>query len=111
MALDHANKANTESAKAIKRAAANLLEIETAVNEEAKARADIQDKTGIVERKGRSVGVAPSEQGSGGLVALMYDDQAFISTFRKCPHGRSGGGQDVGGHLRKGQETCRERGG
>ena len=52
MALDHANKANAETAKAIKRAAANLLEVDTAVNEEAKARADIEDQTGIAERKG-----------------------------------------------------------
>ena len=53
MALDHANKANAETAKAIKRAAANLLEVDTAVNEEAKARADIEDQTGIAERKGQ----------------------------------------------------------
>ena len=53
IALDHANKANAETAKAIKRAAANLLEVDTAVNEEAKARADIEDQTGIAERKGQ----------------------------------------------------------
>ena len=50
--LDRANKANAETAKAIKRAAANLLEVDTAVSEEAKARADIQDQCGIAERKG-----------------------------------------------------------
>ena len=50
--LDRANKANAETAKAIKRAAANLLEVDTAVCEEAKARADIQDQAGIAERKG-----------------------------------------------------------
>ena len=52
--LDRANKANAETAKAIKRAAANLLEVDTAVCEEAKARADIQDQAGIAERKGIS---------------------------------------------------------
>ena len=52
IALDAANKANAETAKTIKRVAANLLEVETAVNEEAKARADIQDQIATAERKG-----------------------------------------------------------
>jgi hypothetical protein len=50
--LDRANKANAETTKAIKRAAANLLDVDTAVCEEAKARADIHDQAGIAERKG-----------------------------------------------------------
>ena len=50
--LDRANKANAETTKAIKRAAANLLEVDTACCEEAKARADIQDQSGMAERKG-----------------------------------------------------------
>ena len=52
IALDHANKANAETAKTIKRAATNLLEVETSINEESKARADIQDQAATAERKG-----------------------------------------------------------
>ena len=59
--LDRANKANAETAKAIKRAAANLLEVDTAVCEEAKARADIQDQAGIAERKGISFNISHEE--------------------------------------------------
>ena len=59
--LDRANKANAETAKAIKRAAANLLEVDTAVCEEAKARADIQDQAGIAERKGISINISHEE--------------------------------------------------
>ena len=51
--MDRANKANAETAKAIKRAASNLLEVDTAVCEEAKARADIHDQAGMQERKGK----------------------------------------------------------
>ena len=36
--------------------AANLLEVETAVNEETKARADIQDQIATAERKGNLAG-------------------------------------------------------
>lgn len=54
MALDHANKANAEQAKHIKRLAASLLEVDTAVEEEARARAELEDQAGIVDRKGES---------------------------------------------------------
>ena len=53
MALDHANKANAEAVKAIKRQAASLLEIDTAVEEECRARAEIEDQVCIAERKGQ----------------------------------------------------------
>ena len=52
MALDHANKANAEAVKQIKRHAATLLDIDTAVEEESRARAEIEDQCGIAERKG-----------------------------------------------------------
>ena len=52
MALDHANKANAEGVKQIKRHAAHLLEVETQCHEESRARADIQDQIGSSERKG-----------------------------------------------------------
>ena len=53
MALDHANKANAEAMKQIKRHANTLLEVDTAVEEEARARADIEDQCGTAERKGK----------------------------------------------------------
>merc|ERR1711884_40257 len=52
ISLDHANKANVETAKQVKRLANNLLEIDTAVEEESRIRADIEDQAGIAERKG-----------------------------------------------------------
>ena len=52
ISLDHTNKANAETAKQIKRLAGNLLEIDTAVEEESRARLDIEDQAGIAERKG-----------------------------------------------------------
>ena len=52
ISLDHTNKANAETAKQIKRLAGSLLEIDTAVEEESRARADIEDQAGIAERKG-----------------------------------------------------------
>ena len=52
ISLDHANKANVETSKQIKRLASNLLEIDTAAEEEGRARADIEDQIGISERKG-----------------------------------------------------------
>lgn len=52
MALDHANKANAEAVKQIKKAANNLLEIDTAVEEESRARADLEDQCGTADRKG-----------------------------------------------------------
>ena len=53
ISLDHSNKANAEMAKVIKRLAGNLLEIDSAVEEESRARADIEDQAGIAERKGK----------------------------------------------------------
>jgi len=55
MSLDHANKANIEESKQIKRYAGNLLELEGCILEETRARADIQDKAGIAERKGNAL--------------------------------------------------------
>ena len=52
ISLDHANKANVETAKQVKRLANSLLEIDTAVEEESRLRADIEDQAGIAERKG-----------------------------------------------------------
>ena len=53
ISLDHSNKANAEMAKVIKRLAGNLLEIDSAVEEESRARADIEDQAGIAKRKGK----------------------------------------------------------
>ena len=52
MTLDHANKANAEEQKQIKRYASTLMEHETMLQEEARARTEIQDQAGIAERKG-----------------------------------------------------------
>ncbi len=52
ISLDHSNKANVEAAKQVKRLANNLLEVDTAAEEESRARADIEDQAGIAERKG-----------------------------------------------------------
>ena len=52
MALDHANKANAEAAKQIKRHAATLLDVDTACEEENRARLDIEDQVGMADRKG-----------------------------------------------------------
>ena len=54
MALDHANKANAEAAKQIKRHAATLLDVDTACEEENRARLDIEDQVGMADRKGRA---------------------------------------------------------
>ena len=53
MVLDHANKANAEAAKQIKRHAATLLDVDTACEEENRARLDIEDQVGMADRKGR----------------------------------------------------------
>lgn len=52
MALDHSNKANAEDLKQIKRHAATLLEVDTACEEEARARSELEDQAGIADRKG-----------------------------------------------------------
>ena len=54
MALDHANKANAEAAKQIKRHAATLLDVDTACEEENRARLDIEDQVGMADRKGNN---------------------------------------------------------
>ena len=55
MSLDHANKANAEEQKQLKRYANTLMEIETAVQEEMRIRADIEDQAGIAERRGNAL--------------------------------------------------------
>ena len=55
MALDHANKANAEAAKQIKRHAATLLDVDTACEEENRARLDIEDQVGMADRKGKGI--------------------------------------------------------
>jgi len=55
MSLDHANKANAEEQKQIKRYANTLMEIETTVQEEMRIRSDIEDQAGISERKGNAL--------------------------------------------------------
>ena len=52
MTLDHANKANAEQGKQIKRLAGTLLEVDTAVEEEGRARGEIEDQAGTADRKG-----------------------------------------------------------
>jgi chromosome segregation ATPase len=51
MSLDHMNKANAEAAKQIKRQAAALLDVDTACEEESRARMEIEDATGMADRK------------------------------------------------------------
>ena len=55
MTLDHANKANAEEQKQLKRYATTLMEVETAVAEEMRMRADIEDQAGIAERRGNAL--------------------------------------------------------
>ena len=55
MALDHSNKANAEAVKQIKRHAQTLLELDTACDEEARARGEIEDQASIADRKGESL--------------------------------------------------------
>ena len=55
MSLDHANKANAEEQKQLKRYAATLMEIENVVQEEMRIRADIEDQAGIAERRGNAL--------------------------------------------------------
>ena len=55
MSLDHANKANAEEQKQLKRYAGMLMEVETAVQEESRIRADLEDQAGIAERKGNAL--------------------------------------------------------
>ena len=55
MSLDQMNKSNSEEHKQIKRYASTLMEIEGQVSEEARIRADLENQTGISERKGHAL--------------------------------------------------------
>ena len=49
------NEANAEEQKQLKRYATTLMEVETAVAEEMRMRADIEDQAGIAERRGNAL--------------------------------------------------------
>ncbi len=49
----------------IKKHAATLLEVDTAVEEEARARADIEDQCGIADRKGMLLYCVVRKEGKG----------------------------------------------
>ncbi len=55
IALDHANKANAEAHKSIKRYQAQLRDTETAFEEEARQRQAIQEKAGLADRKANAL--------------------------------------------------------
>ena len=55
MSLDHANKANAEEQKQLKRYAGLLMEVETAIQEETRIRSDLEDQAGIAERRGNAL--------------------------------------------------------
>ncbi len=63
MALDHMNKANAEAAKQIKRHAAALLDVDTACEEENRARLEIEDQVGIADRKGNEPAMSSCRPG------------------------------------------------
>ncbi len=55
IALDHANKANAEAQKAIKRYAGQLRDVEGAYEEEARQRQEIAERAGIADRKANAL--------------------------------------------------------
>ncbi len=55
IALDHANKANNEGQKAIKRYQAQLRDTIQGFEDEARARQEVQEQVGIAERKGNAL--------------------------------------------------------
>ncbi len=55
IALDHANKANAEAHKSIKRYQAQLRDTETAYEEEGRQRQAIQEKAGLADRKANAL--------------------------------------------------------
>ena len=55
IALDHANKANAEAHKSIKRYQAQLRDVETAYEEEARQRQEIAEKAGLADRKANAL--------------------------------------------------------
>merc|ERR1711997_1040644 len=55
IALDHANKANAEAHKTIKRYQNQLREVETAFEEEARQRQEIADKAGLADRRANAL--------------------------------------------------------
>ena len=55
IALDHANKANVEAHKTIKRHQNQLRDVETAYEEESRQRQEIADKAGLAERRSNAL--------------------------------------------------------
>jgi len=55
IALDHANKANAEAHKTIKRYQNQLREVETAFEEESRQRQEIADKAGLADRRANAL--------------------------------------------------------
>ena len=55
IALDHANKANSEAHKSIKRYQGQLRDVEQLYEEESRQRAEISEKAGLAERKANAL--------------------------------------------------------
>ena len=55
IALDHANKANSEAHKSIKRYQGQLRDVEQLFEEESRQRAEISEKAGLAERKANAL--------------------------------------------------------
>merc|ERR1712107_446410 len=72
MSLDHANKANAEEQKQLKRYAGVLMEVETTAQEEMRMRSDIEDQAGIAERK------------SNALSGELEEARMLLDTAEKC---------------------------
>merc|ERR1712029_125817 len=55
IALDHANKANSEAHKSIKRFQGQLREVEVAFEDEARQRAELAERAGLADRRGQAL--------------------------------------------------------
>ena len=70
IALDHANKANAEGQKTIKRYQGNLRDTIQSYEDESRLRQQIMESVGISERKANALS---------GEVGNLYDDKKFQS--------------------------------
>merc|ERR1711874_396056 len=55
IALDHANKANSEAHKSIKRFQGQLREVEVLYEDEARQRGELAEKAGLADRRGQAL--------------------------------------------------------
>ena len=68
IALDHANKANTEAHKSIKRYQAQLRDVEGLYEEESRQRREISEKAGLADRRANA------------LQAELEESRAFLDS-------------------------------